>query len=82
MCGNTLFVCMIVYGIVGRMKYELMTKVFGNINTYLWRAQKNVVSMIMAGVFDLREHFSVTDGYKIGWEYIHRSMELQNAIPY
>ena len=39
-----------------------------------------MVSMIMAGVFDLGEHFSVTDCYKIDWEYIHRSMELQNAI--
>ena len=79
-CDNTLFVYMIVYVIVARMKYELMTKLFENANTYLWRVQKNVVSMIMAGVFDLGEHFSVTDGYKIGWEYIHRSMELQNAI--
>ena len=33
--------------------------------------------MIMTGVFDLGEHFSVTDGYNIGWEYIHRSIELQ-----
>ena len=76
-CGNTFLVCMIVYVVAGRMKYELMIKVFGNTNTYLWRVQKNAVSMIMTGVFDLGEHFSVTDGYKIGWEYIHRIMKLQ-----
>ena len=66
MRGNTLLACMIVYVIAGRMKYELMRKVFGKTNTYLWRVRKNAVSMIMTGVFDLGEHFSVTDGYKVG----------------
>ena len=32
----------------------------------------------MTGVFGLGDHFRATDGYKVGWEYIHGSIEFQN----
>merc|ERR1712127_431400 len=48
-CGNTslvrMIVCMVVCILAGSIEYELMTKIFGKPNVYLWRLQKNAVRM-------------------------------------
>jgi len=78
--GNTslvcMIVCMIVYILAGSIEYELMTKIFGKPNVYIWRLQKNAVRMNMDVVFDLGEHFRMMDGWK-SRRIVCRSMKLQ-----
>ena len=67
---------MVVCILAGSIEYELMTKIFGKPNVYLWRSQKNAGRINMDGVFDLGEHFGMMDGWK-SRRIVCRSMKLK-----